>query len=605
MVDSIFAVRSYVLSNVCVRILKSIGTKQSGTTYLEEEESITLNWIAHCMIQGSNDNELEVRKSALQICRILVEYSALGSEMNTPENQSLIKELYSYVPDTTPPVTTFPSDSTGGSDSIIIPNVADVHIMFCRALPIISRLVEDKEYQIRSYVGTYCGEFCVLMGGKWSMILLDVIFTCCRDPIMEVRVAGLTSIPHIILAFLQDCIIKQQQLQQQQTSNSSVDEVVYRPLLSIITAVCSMSRDTNQQVKQTLCQILSKLLTLFYSISTNNHTVATTTTTTPSSNILSSIIILENIQSNLSTTMMQLLTDTSPDSKILIEIMIQFSNTLQYEEQSGNTSYLTRIFILENIKILLNSLQILSMNSLWRIRQLICSILPKLIPLICNMENKMIILNIFLKLISDPVFDVRRIACKSLCLCATTSTSSTSVTTPILTSTSSSSSSSSTSNGIFTINWLDEIILPQLETLRTSTIYSNRILALHMISTLLLEDIIHEEDIRCNILINIALTLSNDRVANVRIALCEILYHITPLFEHQQTISSIRIVSPHDDTHDPTSRQPMNINKFYKLDHQLIQLIIQTLEKMVQDRDRDVRYFATKALQNFKKDEER
>lgn len=89
MVDSICAVRAYVLSSVCVRILKSIVSHHPTSLGVKEEESITLNWIAHCMIQGSNDNELDVRKSALQICRILVEYSATGSDVNKPENIEL------------------------------------------------------------------------------------------------------------------------------------------------------------------------------------------------------------------------------------------------------------------------------------------------------------------------------------------------------------------------------------------------------------------------------------------------------------------------------------------------------------------------------------
>ncbi len=139
MVDSISAVRAYVLSSVCVRILRSVVTREPTMLGANEEESVTLNWIAHCMIQGSVDNEMEVRKSALQTCRMLVEYSALGVDgSNLQQNEfgnflkllslnHLAKELHSYATEIIPKVATFPFD-----ENVTIPSLSDVHIMFCR-----------------------------------------------------------------------------------------------------------------------------------------------------------------------------------------------------------------------------------------------------------------------------------------------------------------------------------------------------------------------------------------------------------------------------------------------------------------------------------------
>jgi hypothetical protein len=664
MVDSISAVRSYVLSSVCIRILKSVVTHHNALSLgTEEEESVTLNWIAHCMIQGSNDNDAEVRKSALQICRILVEYSALGSEMNNAENQSLIKELYSYLPDTAPPVTTFSYDSLsssssgntgegspgGGEDSkgregdVIIPGMADVHIMFCRALPIISRLVEDKEVQIRSFVGSYCGEFCILMGGKWSMILLDVIFTCCRDPVMEVRVAGLTGMPHVIIAFLQDAILKLRHdsscaipppapPSSPSSAGTGTAPAVFRPLISVISALCSMYRDNNSEVKRSLCRVLSKTLSLFFSINSNNITSPHPVSSTNSNNIThtdthtppptpAADATLTSLESSLSLTIIHLLTD--PDPLILIEMMTQFELSLASEYLTGESSYVSLIFLPDHSRTLFNCLQVLSRNSNWRVRKLICALIPKFVltlgsfdfhltsskphPSSSSSSSTSITSTSFLemveKLIHDPVFDVRKAATRSLCLSAL-------------------NLSMERSYDEMSQNWLDGVILPQLESLRLSRRYSERILGLHMISILLLEEVIHEEDVRYNILIQIALALARDPVANVRIALCEMLWNVAPLIR-QHTISSVMtpihppLPSPtaasagaprgketglNGKQQSPSEDVKRYANEFYRIQSELLPVVQETLKSLLDDRDKDVCYSASKAMRCLESD---
>jgi hypothetical protein len=68
--------------------MRTIVTTSADDIYVEDE-SVTLNWIAHCMVQGSNDTESDVRRAALQICRCLVEYSALGADEGSVETVEL------------------------------------------------------------------------------------------------------------------------------------------------------------------------------------------------------------------------------------------------------------------------------------------------------------------------------------------------------------------------------------------------------------------------------------------------------------------------------------------------------------------------------------
>lgn len=57
--------------------MRSIVTKKVAEKFIEHE-SITLNWISHCMVQGSTDIEMDMRKASLLLCKNMVEYSSLG-----------------------------------------------------------------------------------------------------------------------------------------------------------------------------------------------------------------------------------------------------------------------------------------------------------------------------------------------------------------------------------------------------------------------------------------------------------------------------------------------------------------------------------------------
>ena len=86
----------------------------------------------------------------------------------------------------------------GGTGSII---------MFCRMLPLVSRLVEDPRPPLRAAVVAMCGDFCLWMGGKWSAILLDVMLCCFRDKEEAVRAAAVRAVPHAVLALVKTAAI--------------------------------------------------------------------------------------------------------------------------------------------------------------------------------------------------------------------------------------------------------------------------------------------------------------------------------------------------------------------------------------------------------------
>jgi hypothetical protein len=473
-----------------------------------------------------------------------VSESLFPSAVISPLIRFLVKELQPRSNENNP---TISFDAT----AVIKPSLADVHIMFCRsspppisylsrlispcrALPIISRLVEDTDSDIRANVVSMCGEFCIWMGAKWSAILLDVMFCCFRDVVVEVRAAALTAVPHAVAALLYAAI--------KAAHGRGMEQEASKPLQSLIAALCSMTKDTSIAVRVTLCTAISRVMGYVFAVSTNGHL---------------SQPFLETILRNLCDSIVQLLEDKS--SEVPRQMVVELSSSVEKEFQHGESSYISMLFTPQNSPSLLRSLSQLSKQTSWRVRKLVSSVIPKLVTVMTTVQGRSTVSSIITPLLYDPVFEVRRSAARALCLAAGAESQSL-------------NSLRSTQDEERT--WLDHVVLPQLESLRTSRVYSNRILALHMIATMIVEDVVHEGDVRYNILFNVALTLSRDPVPNVRIALCEVMGVIGPL---------VRVVGGVD----RTTTNGLNM--------ELLQNATRTLELMSSDSDKDVSYFASKA----------
>mmetsp|Transcript_22938 Transcript_22938/g.33534 ORF Transcript_22938/g.33534 Transcript_22938/m.33534 type:complete len:1131 (+) Transcript_22938:214-3606(+) len=552
MVDSVGSVRAYVLSSVCVRILRSVVQRRDSEKFVEPE-SITLNWVAHCMVQGCTDIETDVRRGALQACKNLIEYSSLGVEDNSADSHELVKEMEIYLSDDRSPQTFCPEE-------VVRPNISDVHIMFCRVMPIISRLVEDTVPEIRGSVVSMCGDFCIWMGGKWSAILLDVLLCCFRDPVPEVRAAALSAVPHAVMALIQAAI---------QSHGGARDHAISKLFISLIPAVCSMNKDSSVPVRVALCSTLSSVLSLVYSVTMNGH--------------LTTYSFMSKLESDMCGVVLLLLDDKSP--LVATQMIVELASSVEKEYQFGYSSYTSSVFTVRNSPGLIRSALALSKQTNWRVRRRVCSVIPKLVAASTTVEGRSAISSIITPLLSDAVFDVRRSAARALCLAAE---SDCDVTMMALKGGVTPDGEPLQDMGRM---WLDCVVLPQLETLRTSRVFSNRILSLHMIATILIEDIVHEGDVRYNILINIALTLASDRVPNVRIALCEVLGVLAPLIRQERIIH----MAAHDN--DSKGDKGTNVSAHHPSQPSLVEAVMRSLDTLTQDPDTDVSYFAARARQ--------
>lgn len=472
------------------------------------------------------------------------------------------------------------------------------------ALPIISRLVEDNEAEIRGSVVSMCGNFCLWMGGKWSAVLLDVLLCCFRDAVPEVRASALTAVPHAVLALIEAAV-------KSAHDNSTIrDQTISKLFISLIPAVCSMQKDTSIIVRTALCSTIGQVLSLLYSITQTGY--------------LRSYSFIPSLQATLSSVVLTLLDDKM--NQVTIQMITVLCSTIEKEYSCGDfNSYLTLIFIEENLIILIRCMKYLSKLSNWRVRKSICVVIPKLVNTCQTVENRSLVSDIITPLLYDPIFAVRQSAATAMCIAsmsdyfndgvsgggpiaANGNGNTNSDQEPPPTSPTSFQSIKSTfqrkinrkkkaegnsseklhitSNGEPVQDmgrmWLDCVVLPQLESLRTSKIYSNRILSLHMIATLLFEEIIQRGDVRYHILINIALTLSHDPVANVRIALGEVLGVLAQLLKK-------------DDGNTMTDSQDLSGGRQQVQQHQIWEITMKTLSLLSSDGDKDVRHNANKA----------
>jgi hypothetical protein len=473
------------------------------------------------------------------------------------------------------------------------------------------------------------------MGGKWSAVLLDLLLCCFRDAVPEVRASALTAVPHATLALIQAAI--------KLSHANTRDQTISKLFISLIPAVCSMQKDAHVIVRISLCKSLGQVLSLLYSVTLTGH--------------LRSYSFIPSLQATMCAVVLSLLEDKT--NQVVIQMITELCGAIDKEYQCGRnvprtdstpsssaSSYVSLIFTEENLLPLIRCVKYLSKLPNWRVRKLICTMVPKLVSISQTVENRALVSDLVSPLLHDPIFSVRQAAATSMCLASISDYSNESLDnetddrngsrthppalTPVTTASSSSSpfslskkhkskskqAAAAASVRVTTTGeplqdmgrmWLDCVVLPQLESLRTSRIFSNRILSLHMIATLLFEEIVQRGDVRYHILINIALTLSHDPVANVRIALGEVLGVLAQLIKSDESYGErgegegeVNVSSPHP--HSPSSSSSggggENGNRSERGGrHQvhLYDITIDTLALLLKDQDKDVRHNAKTA----------
>ena len=237
-------------------------------------------------------------------------------------------------------------------------------------------------------------------------------------------------------------------------------------------------------------------------------------------------------------------------------------------------------FIFTNCSLLINCVTPLATNNNWRMRKAVCSAVPLIVSACKTVETRVQTAAMVVPLLKDEIFEVRRCAAAAMCLAAscdvdsgrnagaggsTVSESRGSIVSPRLSMATIMSvtgqrrgagaaalldgvPSEDVTDGEFSEEmgrmWLDSIVLPNLEDFCTSPRFQERILALHMVTVLLSERIVDVTDSRWELLLRMSLSMTSDRIVNVRIGVATVLLNLIPVMIARQEADSEAMDGP-------------------------------------------------------------
>lgn len=413
-------------------------------------------------------------------------------------------------------------------------------------LPMITQLAEDVDQRVRAYIASSIGLLCRYMGRPWSTALLDVMFTYFRDPNDTVRSSCISSVPATARALMSGALARLSAGELSPVVNNNRSDDPYfiaahsvKLFESFIPAVTGMHKDPSVNVRSALSGMLPNMLSFLWPpIAGFNPT--SMDGRSPDNTYLIRLI------NTVAPAMLKLLGDS------VVQVSVQMLTALSMTDTQEWTAM---VFSSDRTKEMLQYLSPLAKHHDWRSRHAICVMLPCLAASCNTVESRAKVASIAVPLITDTVFEVQKSAARAICLAGRCDLLA-------------------VSSGAVTVEgepvqdmgrmWLDGIVLPQLLSMHQSRLYSERIMSLHMITVILIERIVEKDDGRIPMLMDIALSLAVDKVANVRLSLAKVLCAISTIVQWFSKKSKDKLKA--------------------------------SLKKLSSDKDRDVAYFGGLAM---------
>ncbi|CAM9486546.1 unnamed protein product, partial [Ectocarpus fasciculatus] len=468
-VDEFAMIRGHVLGVTCPKIMSML-------------DSAGLNWLAHCVTHSSSDEDETVRMQALTACTKLIH------EESSPRGKEKKVALRSV-------------EEAKESSRVAVVTHSDTHLLYCRMLPMIMFLSEDESSDVRAYIASCVGLLCRYMGRPWSQAIVDILFSYFRDPNESVRAASMRSVPSTARAVLVDALAKI-------PIDAAASSV--KLLESFIPAVTGLHRDPSVLVRSTLAAMLPRLLAyLWPPLGTRDFMAGRGGDRSPRSCPAASLCprYTQQLVETVAPVVLKLLGDST--RAVAAQMLAALS-----ESSPGESEWSTLMFSGERTTEMLRCLSPLASHHLWRSRHAVCILLPCLASACNSVESRAKVAAIAVPLVTDDVFEVSRTAARALCLAGRCD---------LLTLSSDAVTDEGEPVQDMGRMWLDGIVLPQLHKMHHSAKSSVRIMALHMIAVIVLEEVIEKSDDRFVMLLDMALSLSTDKIPNVRLALAKVL----------------------------------------------------------------------------------
>lgn len=472
----------------------------------------------------------------------------------------------------------FLGDASQGSRSLrrlpprTDPTFAEVYLLQCKLLPVATRLAEDRAPSVRLAVAAQCDRLCNALGEHWSSVIIDVLQALLGDSDERVRCEAILCVPRLVETVIE-------------SSRDGPTDGGVEVLQALLPVSIKLQKDLRSPVRAALATTAGQLLTLLVGLDSLEEI--------PAPNCSGELAEVpaepvrkykRYVDETLIPLVQQLLHDTDPEvtSSALRAVTNASRGTVREmrtrrtcSEADDDTMSLSSfhsmssmekkepVFIPvlseEQVLRLLPTLADLANSNKWRVRQGAVEIVPALLGCTNELDTRSRIAELCICLMRDHVDAVRRTAAECLCLGAGTL--------------------GSHGEGK-SREWISSIVIPHTRECANSSDSKQRMLSLKMIEVMLMHGVGTvgsasssfggEADQASPVqeLLDVAVSLSTDRVANVRLNVGRVMGNILHVLDD----SELSLV--------------MNALK-----HQL-----EEEQKQPFGADRDVLYFAKRAI---------
>ena len=417
------------------------------------------------------------------------------------------------------------------------PIFADVYLLQCKLLPVATRLAEDRSPSVRLAVAAQCDRLCDALGDHWSSVVIDVLLGLLSDPDERVRCEAVMCVPRLAGIVLLSS-----------PPGASVSEVSI--LEALVPASIRLQSDTVAVVRVALASAAGELLTLLVAL---QGQAEETLAPFPESNsgltevhrrykrqvderLVPLVQTLLNDQDpEVTSAALRAVTNASRRSTAIPPQRHRHHSTASADDDSASVtslhSHASRenrqpVFlpVLSEVQVLrlLPTLSELADSKQWRVRQSAVEIVPALLGCTQKLETRTEISHLCVRLMSDKVDEVRKTAAECLCM----------------------GGSSLGSHGEdASSEWFNRIVIPAIRRCATHLNSKQRLLSLKMVEIILLNgacptkwkpDPLNEGGEPSSAsptseLVATALSLCDDRIANVRLNVGRILESVLHL----------------------------------------------------------------------------
>ena len=541
--------RQLQLRGVITRALRDVevSVRKATATVLHEIAELVFDrrvvpWLVLMCERSMTDPEPELRAAAMTLTWHLAEHLPNAFSGDASEGSRARRRLP-------------PRDS---------PTFMDVYLLQCKLLPVANNLAEDRVASVRLSVAAQADRLCNALGEHWFSVIIDLLQALLSDDDEKVRSEGILCMPRLV----ESVIVA--------TLEGGQDSNVLQSLLPL---ALKIQKDPSPAVRSSLAMATGELLIFLVGLGHGSTASVTDLTSSPArSNSDVSALTDEHLQykkhvdDTLIPILQKLLQDSDP------EVTTASLRAVTNASRSGNTrtassscthhgnkldtsidddlvslssvgthqSHISYertkpVFIPvlseKQVLRLLPTLSNLATSARWRVRQSAVEIVPALMGCTHRHETRHEISKLCLRLMGDRVDAVRRTAAECLCLGG-----------------SSLASHGEDDGG----GWIRKIVLPHLGACSRDKDPKQRMLSLKMIEIIITNglcptgvvveagtaspgwcddeststigsSVVPETPMRT--ILNIAVTLISDNVANVRLNVGRTLGAVMPILD--------------------------------------------------------------------------